>query len=199
MRQIGKYQILERIGTGGFAVVYRGYDPDIKRHVAIKLCHSRDEEIRQRFHREAEIAGSLIHPNIALIYDFGVYEQMPYLVEEFLSGEDLAHLIQRQEPAAIGTRVASLLQILRGLRHAHAHGVIHRDIKPANVRVLESGELKLMDFGTAKLADVESQLTQTGVTLGTVAYLAPERLRGKPARRNSDLFSIGVLAFELLS
>ncbi len=199
MGPIGKYEIHERIGSGGFATVYKGWDPFIKRPVAIKICFSRDEETRQRFFREAEIAGRLVHRNITTIYDFGMQEQNPYLVEEYLPGEDLAHMIRRQEPRQSGVKIDFLLQIASGLGYAHGQGVIHRDIKPSNVRVVDGSLLKIMDFGTAKLAHVESNLTQSGMTLGTVAYLPPERLLGRPTGLNSDLFSFGVLAYEALS
>lgn len=199
MDRIGKYEILGKIGSGGFAVVYKGFDPFIKRTVAIKVCYSRDPETRERFHREAEIAGLLVHRNITTVYDFGVHDQTPYLVEEYLPGEDLAHLLRRKEPQTVGEKLDFLAQIASGLGYAHSKGVIHRDVKPSNVRVLENGRLKIMDFGTAKLAHVESNLTQTGMTLGTVAYLSPERLLGQPSGINSDIFSFGVLAYELLS
>ena len=199
MDQIGKYEILDKIGTGGFAVVYKGYDPFIKRPVAIKVCYLRDEETCERFKREAEIAGRLHHRNITTIYDFGMHESMPYLVEEYLSGEDLAQLIRRREPETPEQKIEYLIQIADGMFYAHGQGVIHRDIKPSNIRVLENGRIKIMDFGTAKLADKESNLTQTGMTLGTVAYLSPERLLGHPCGTNSDIFSFGVLAYELLS
>ena len=199
MGPIGKYEILERVGSGGFATVYKGWDPFIKRAVAIKICFSRDEETRQRFFREAEIAGRLVHRNITTIYDFGMHEQNPYLVEEYLPGEDLAHMIRRQEPRETAVKLDYLLQLASGLEYAHNQGVIHRDIKPSNVRVVDGSQLKIMDFGTAKLAHVESSLTQSGMTLGTVAYLPPERLLGRPTGLNSDLFSYGVLAYEMLS
>ncbi len=199
MDQIGKYEVIDKIGSGGFAVVYRGYDPFIKRPVAIKVCYSRDEETRKRFHREAEIAGRLVHRNITAVYDFGLHEQMPYLVEEYLPGEDLAHMIRRREPETLEEKLDVLLQIASGLGYAHSRDVIHRDIKPSNVRILDNGRAKIMDFGTAKLATVESNLTQTGMTLGTVAYLSPERLLGESSGTNSDIFSLGVLAYELLS
>lgn len=199
MDRIGKYEVLDKIGSGGFAVVYKGYDPFIKRPVAIKVCYSRDEETRQRFFREAEIAGRLVHKNLTTVYDFGLHENMPYLVEEYLSGEDLAHMIRRREPESLAEKLDFLIQIALGLDYAHSQGVIHRDIKPANIRVLENGLCKIMDFGTAKLANVESHLTQTGMTLGTVAYLSPERLLGHDVGLNSDLFSFGVLAYELLT
>ena len=199
MDRIGKYEVLDRIGSGGFATVFKGYDPFIKRPVAIKVCNTRDQEARQRFFREAEIAGSLEHRNITTVFDFGMHDETPYLVEEYLPGEDLAHMLRRQQPQDLATRLDFLAQIASGLEYAHHQGVIHRDIKPSNIRVLESGRCKIMDFGTAKLADVESHLTQAGMTLGTVAYLSPERLLGRETRINADIFSYGVLAYELLS
>jgi len=199
MQNIGKYKVLEKIGVGGFAVVYKGYDPFIKRPVAIKICLANDAETRKRFYREAEIAGRLAHRNITAVYDFGLEGQMPYLVEEYLPGEDLAQRIHRQEPAFLEEKLDILTQIVRGLAHAHSQGVIHRDIKPSNIRVLDSGLVKIMDFGTAKLSAVDSQLTQAGMTLGTVAYLPPERLLGEPGSPRSDIFSTGVLAYELIA
>ena len=199
MDRIGKYEILDKIGTGGFAVVYRGYDSYIRRPVAVKVCLSRDAETKERFRREAEIAGLLEHRNITTVFDAGVHNGTPYLVEEYLSGEDLAHVIRRQEPQALEKKLDFLIQIADGLGYAHSKGVIHRDIKPGNIRVLDNGRLKIMDFGTAKLANVESNLTQTGMTLGTVAYLSPERLLGQPSGTNSDIFSYGVLAYEVLA
>ncbi|MEM6456117.1 MAG: serine/threonine-protein kinase [Acidobacteriota bacterium] len=199
MDNIGKYNVLKKIGAGGFAVVYKGFDPFIKRVVAIKVCYAQDEETRQRFHREAQIAGRMDHPNIATVYDFGIQGNAPYLVEEYLSGEDLAHKIKRYEPADFAIRIGLLIQTARGLAYAHHEKVIHRDIKPANIRILDDGVAKIMDFGTAKMANVESNLTQAGMTLGTVAYLPPERLQGLPYGPNSDIFSFGVTAYELLS
>ena len=199
METIGKYQILDTIGSGGFAVVYKGYDPDIKRVVAIKVCALHDDEARARFYHEAEIAGSLSHKNITTIYEFGLFQQTPFLVEEYLPGADLARLIRRGEPEVLEEKLDILLQIADGLAHAHRQGVIHRDIKPANVRVLDNGRAKILDFGTAKIAGTESGLTRSGMTLGTVAYLAPERLRAQPARTQSDVFSFGALAFEVMA
>ena len=110
MDQIGKYEVLDKIGSGGFAVVYKGYDPFIKRPVAIKMCYSRDEETRKRFYREAQIAGSLVHRNITAVYDFGLQDGMPYLVEEYLPGEDLAHMIRRHEPENLVEKLDFLIQ-----------------------------------------------------------------------------------------
>ena len=199
MEKIGKYDVLEKIGVGGFGVVYKGRDPFIKRFVAIKTCGTEDEQIRQRFFREAEIAGNLQHRNVTTVYDFGFHGDVPYLVQEFLSGEDLDHYVKRKAYLSTEQKLDILLQVAAGLEYAHACGVIHRDIKPANVRLLEGGRVKIMDFGIAKLANEQSQLTRTGTTLGTAAYLAPEQIHGGAIDGRVDVFSYGVLAYELLT
>ncbi|GMU66758.1 MAG: hypothetical protein AMXMBFR36_30320 [Acidobacteriota bacterium] len=199
MQKAGKYEIVRKIGAGGFGVVYEGRDPFIKRRVAIKTCTTEDEEIRQRFYREAEIAGNLQHKNIVTIHDFGIEEGVPYLVQEYLTGEDLEHVIARGAPIALERKLDILIQVAHGMDHAHAAGVIHRDIKPANVRLLDDGRVKILDFGIAKLAHVESRLTKEGMTVGTAAYLPPEQIRGEKIDFRSDVFSFGVLAYELLA
>jgi serine/threonine-protein kinase len=199
MDNIGKYEIIEKIGSGGFGEVFKGFDPFIKRHVAVKTCRSNDEEIRGRFFQEAEIAGNLHHRNVTTVYDFGVHGDLPYLIQEYLSGEDLTHKIKRRDSLSFAEKLSYLLQIGRGLQHAHSKGVVHRDIKPGNIRILEDGSAKIMDFGIAKLAQRESSLTQTGMTLGTAAYLAPEQIRGDSVDQRTDIFSFGVLMYEFLS
>jgi len=197
--KIGKYEITGKIGSGGFGAVYSGRDPYIKRTVAVKTCQLNDEEIKSRFFREAELAGNLHHRHITTIYDFGVENGIPYIVQEFLSGEDLDKKVKRAEPLPIARKVEILVAIADGLAYAHAAGIIHRDIKPANVRILEDGSVKIMDFGIAKSLQTESNLTQTGITLGTSAYLAPEQIRGEPVDRRTDIFSLGILAYEFLT
>lgn len=199
METLDKYQVLEKIGVGGFGVVYKAYDPFIKRAVAIKTCTSEEAETRERFMREAEIAGNLHHRNIVTVYDFGFRDGVPYLVQEYLSGEDLDRKIKRREYLSLPEKLLYLLQIARGLQYAHSRGVVHRDIKPANIRILEDDTAKIMDFGIAKLAQQEQALTQAGITLGTAAYLAPEQIRGAAFDSRTDLFSFGILAYELLA
>ena len=199
METIGKYRIEEKIGGGGFGEVFKAYDPLIKRHVAIKTCASDDENVADRFYQEAEIGGNLHHRNITTVYDFGVHDGLPYLVQEYLSGEDLDVKIKRRDYLPYTEKLLYLLQIARGLAYAHAQGFIHRDVKPANVRVLEDGTAKIIDFGIAKLAQQESGLTQTGMTLGTAAYLSPEQVRGDRVDARTDIFSFGILAYELLT
>jgi serine/threonine-protein kinase len=199
MEKLGKYTIVEKIGVGGFGVVYKGYDPHIKRHVAIKTCSVEDREARERFQREAEIAGGLQHRNIVTVYELGFEADTPYLVQEFLSGEDLDRKIKRNEFVPLPEKILWLVQIARGLEFAHARGIVHRDIKPANIRILDDGTAKILDFGIAKLAHQTSHLTQAGITLGTAAYLAPEQIRGEPVDARTDIFSFGILAYELLA
>jgi serine/threonine-protein kinase len=199
LEKIGKYEIVEQIGVGGFGAVYRGRDPYIKRSVAVKTCSVNDDEIKSRFFREAELAGNLHHRNITTIYDFGVENDIPYIVQEFLTGEDLDKKIKRAEPIPVVRKVEILMSIADGLNYAHEGQIIHRDIKPANVRVTDDGTVKIMDFGIAKSLQTESNLTQTGITLGTSAYLAPEQIRGEAVDRRTDIFALGVLSYELLT
>ncbi len=197
-KRIGKYEIVEQIGMGGFGVVYKAWDPFIQRWVALKTCTASDEEATKRFFREAQLAGALQHPNITLIFDFGVEDATPYFVQEFLSGTDLDELLKQQRLSLAGI-LGILVQACTGLEFAHSRGIVHRDIKPANVRVLEDGSVKIMDFGIAKLMESDSRLTQTGVALGTAGYLSPEQLTGKPLDARTDIFSVGVMAYELVT
>ncbi|HVT57415.1 MAG TPA: TonB family protein [Thermoanaerobaculia bacterium] len=197
--KIGKYEILGRIGEGGFGVVYKGRDPVLQRYVAVKTCSSSDEKLRRRFFREGQIAAGLQHPNITTVHDLGVELDLPYLVQEFLPGEDLHLKIARREPLSALRRLDILLQVARGLEYAHQQGVLHRDIKPSNIRILPAGEVKIMDFGIAKLLHEVTDLTTQGVTMGTVGYLAPEQLRGEPVDRRTDIFAFGILTYEVLT
>jgi len=197
---IGKYEVLELIGEGGFGVVYRARDPLMERLVAIKVCSTEDENIRKRFLREAKIAGGLDHPNIVIAFDFGTEQDSPYLVQELLTGEDLRAIIDRQEPLEPDVKLRYLVQIAKGLQHAHAQGVWHRDIKPANVRILDDGRAKLMDFGMAKITkESGTRLTADGSVMGTAGYFAPEQLKALELDQRVDIFSYGVLAYELLT
>ena len=200
LTQVGKYQIVEKVGVGGFGTVYKGRDPFIKRNVAIKTCQSDEEEIRKRFFREAEFAGNLHHRNVTTIYDFGVTDDgTPYIVQEFLTGDDLDKVIKKHAPMSLQRKIDILVDVCEGLGYAHAAGIIHRDIKPSNIRILDDGSVKIMDFGIAKSMVSPSTLTQTGITLGTASYLAPEQIRGETLDARTDIFSLGVLAYELLT
>jgi hypothetical protein len=195
---IGKYQIIERIGAGGFATVFRAWDPDIKRYVAVKAC-TVGPDMHARFFQEAELAGRLQHPNITTVFDSGLDGDRPFIVQEFLVGEDLSHLIARREPVELAEKIRLLIGISLGLEYAHRAGVVHRDVKPANVRVLENGAVKIMDFGIAKAIGAQTNLTGQGIAVGSMGYMSPEQISGDPVDARSDVFSFGVLAYELFT
>jgi serine/threonine protein kinase len=199
-QKIGKYTILERIGRGGMGYVYRAHDPILKRDVALKTMLkdvSDDEELRNRFMREAQSAGGLRHPNIVTIYDLGEDETgCPYIAMEFLTGTDLEHLIKSKTELPVLKKLDIIIQTCQGLGYAHANGVVHRDIKTANIRLLDNGEAKIMDFGIAKITS--SQFTRTGMIMGTPHYMAPEQIRGEKVDGRADIFSLGVVLYELL-
>jgi serine/threonine-protein kinase len=196
---IGKYEVIEQIAVGGFGVIYKGWDPFIKRKVAIKMCATPDEEVRQRFQQEAQFVGNLVHRNITLVFDYGVEDGVPYIVQEFLSGYDLDELLKADVVTDEDTIVSILIQVCEGLDFAHDRGIVHRDIKPSNIRVLEDGTVKIMDFGIAKSVLAASKLTQTGIALGTAGYLAPEQIQGRTVDARTDIFAIGVVAYELVT
>jgi len=198
-KRIGKYEISAQIAAGGFGVIFKGWDPYIKRPVAVKMCASPDEEVRQRFHQEAQFVGNLVHRNITLVFDFGVENEIPYIVQEFLTGYDLDSLVRAGVVNDTRTVVSILLQICEGLEFAHNRGIVHRDIKPSNIRILEDGTVKIMDFGIAKSLEGGSKLTQTGIALGTAGYLAPEQIQGGAVDPRTDIFAFGVVAYELVT
>ncbi|PWB77023.1 MAG: hypothetical protein C3F15_04140 [Holophagae bacterium] len=198
-RRIGKYEVVSQIASGGFAVIYKGWDPFIKRPVAIKLCLTPDEEVRRRFEQEAQFVGNLVHRNITLVFDYGVENGVPYIVQEYLTGFDLDQLAAAgtlDEPRSV---VAILLQVCEALDFAHRRGIVHRDIKPSNIRVLEDGTVKILDFGIAKSQQASHKLTQTGIALGTAGYLAPEQIQGGLIDARTDIFALGVVAYELIT
>jgi eukaryotic-like serine/threonine-protein kinase len=195
---IGKYQIVERVGSGGFASVFKAWDPDIKRFVAVKAC-TVGPEMHARFFQEAELAGRLQHPNITTVFDSGLDGDRPFIVQEFLPGEDLSHMIARREPMELDEKIRLLMGVSLGLEYAHRAGVVHRDVKPANVRVLENGAVKIMDFGIAKAMGAQTNLTGQGIAVGSMGYMSPEQISGDPIDARSDVFSFGVLAYELFS
>ena len=198
-RTIGKYEIVEKIATGGFGTVYKAWDPMIRRAVALKTCEVPDANVRARVFREAQLAGSLQHPNITTVYEFGVEGIVPFLVQELLSGEDLDRFIARRDPLPLPEKLHILIAVASALDFAHAAGIIHRDIKPANIRILESGLVKIMDFGIAKSLDSNTSITKDGTAVGSTPYMSPEQIVGEAVDARTDLFSLGVVAYELLS
>ena len=198
-RQIDRYQIRERVGRGGMGVVYRARDPVLNRDVAIKsmlVDFGVDRGARARFQQEARAAARLQHPNIVTIYEFGEKDDSPYLVMEFLGGDDLEGLMTRDPPLSLERRLDIVAQVCDGLAFAHEQGVVHGDIKPGNVRVLEDGSVKLLDFGIATVRKTDAP---SGTFAGSAAYASPEQLSMERVDGRSDLFSVGVLAYELLT
>ncbi|HEV8238750.1 MAG TPA: serine/threonine-protein kinase [Thermoanaerobaculia bacterium] len=204
---IGRYQVIERIGRGGFGDVYRGFDPVLKRAVAIKTCLVAETAVRQRFVREAELAARLVHPNIVTVHDFGADGEVPYLVQELLPGEDLAQRLARSigphrgddGDLTLAQKLRLLLDVAAGLAHAHAAGVVHRDVKPGNLRLLPDGRTKILDFGIARELGAGSVLTGDDKAIGTLAYMAPEQARGELPDARADVHGWGAVAYELLS
>jgi Tol biopolymer transport system component len=210
--RLGPYEILSAIGAGGMGEVYRAKDPRLGREVAIKVLpasFSSDTDRLRRFEQEAKAAGVLNHPNITAVYDIGTYEDAPYVVQELLEGETLRSALSggRLSPRKA---IDYALQTAHGLSAAHEKGIVHRDLKPENLFVTRDGRLKILDFGLAKLTHQEegSQATnlptatagtEPGVVLGTLGYMSPEQVRGKPADPRSDIFSFGSILYEMLS
>lgn len=198
--KIGKYEILQELGHGGFAHVYLGYDPSIPRKVAIKrLSAGGDASQVSRFRVEAEAAGSLTHVNIVTIYDFGEDNGTFFLVMQYLEGRDLQKVMRSSELTLLD-KMRIMTQIANGLQCAHQHGIVHRDVKPANIMVLPDGTVKIMDFGIARMAESSERLTQTGFVVGTIYYMAPEQLTpGMEADARADIWAFGAMYYELLA
>ncbi len=215
---VGAYEIVARIGAGAMGEVYRARDPRLGRDVAVKVLPAKVSDVPdrvRRFEQEARAAGALNHPNVAAVYDIGTHEASPYIVSELLTGETLR---ERMEGASLPPRKALdyAVQIARGLAAAHDKGVVHRDIKPENLFVTRDGQVKILDFGLAKLAGRDPSFRPTaeasalsgletetgtvpGTVMGTVGYMSPEQVQGLPADHRSDIFSLGAVAFEMLT
>jgi eukaryotic-like serine/threonine-protein kinase len=196
----GRYRIVRKLGTGGMANVYLAEDEVLGRRVAIKILddrHAGDDQFVERFRREAKNAASLSHPNIVSIYDRGEAEGTYYIAMEYLDGRSLKELIVARGPAPIQIAIDYARQILAAIRFAHRHGIVHRDIKPHNVLVDGEGRLKVTDFGIARAG--ASQMTEAGSIIGTAQYLSPEQAKGAPVDQSSDLYSVGVVLYELLT
>ncbi len=200
---IGKYEIRRQVGRGAMGVVYEAWDPAIARRVAIKALRlevfesSQVPDVRERFRREAQSAGRLSHPHIVTIFDYGEHEGTPYIVMEFMVGNELSRILQRGTRLPISEIVRLMTQLLSALGYAHENKVVHRDIKPANILILDDGSLKVVDFGIARVE--ASNLTDTGALMGTPAYMSPEQFLSMPVDERSDIFSAGVILYELLT
>ena len=196
----GRYRVTRKLGGGGMADVYLAEDQELGRRVAVKILHERyanDEQFVERFRREATHAAGLSHPNIVSIFDRGEADGSYFIVMEYVEGRTLKELIRGRGPCPIPVAIAYTRQILSGLRYAHRNGVIHRDIKPHNVIVDPEGVVKVTDFGIARAG--ASQMTEEGAIIGTAQYLSPEQARGAPVDQTSDLYSTGIVLYELLT
>src|SRR5271170_1457909 len=200
---IGKFEIRREIGRGAMGVVYEGYDPAIKRVVALKTIRSDQlaggdpAAVIARFRREAQAAGRLNHPNIVAIYDFGEDNGVWYIAMEYVQGRELKECFETNERFRMPDIVRIMSQILNALDYSHRQGVIHRDIKPANIFLLSDGSVKVADFGIAHIDS--SSLTQAGTVMGTPSYMSPEQIMGLPVDGRSDLFSAGVILYQFLT
>ena len=198
-----RYRIEGRLGVGGMSTVYLAFDERLERNVAIKLLAEHladDATFVSRFRREALSAARLVHPNIVQVFDFGFDERQHqhFIVMEHVAGQSCAELLRDRGHLDVPHAVDYLSQSCKGLEYAHRNGVIHRDVKPGNLLVSDTGVVKLADFGIARATD-QSSITQVGSVLGTAAYLAPEQARGEEAGPRSDIYSLGVVAYQLLS
>jgi eukaryotic-like serine/threonine-protein kinase len=196
----GRYRLMSRLGTGGMAEVYLAEDQQLGRKLALKLLHRRfseDPDFVERFRREAQAAAGLQHPNVVSVYDRGTYDDTYYIAMEYLPGRSLKQLIREEAPLDPLRAIDITIQILKAARFAHAHGVIHRDLKPHNVIVDDSGHAKVTDFGIARAG--ASDMTETGSIMGTAQYLSPEQAQGHAVNVQSDLYSVGVILYEMLT
>jgi hypothetical protein len=200
LRKLGKYEVLGELGHGAMGVVYRARDPIINRLVALKTITTGvadDPALLERFYREAQSAGGLQHPNIVTIYDMGEAGNLPYIAMELVEGENLEQVIAQRSALPLTLKLVYAMQACRAFDYAHKRGIVHRDIKPGNVMVGKDGTVKVVDFGIARV--LETSKTQTGMLIGTFAYMSPEQYHGEHADERSDIWSFGVLLYELLS
>lgn len=201
IRQIGKYRIIEEIGRGGMAVVYKGYDADLQRLVAIKVLpevYAHDPQFIQRFQHEAIMAARLHHPNIVTIHDVGQQENLYYIVMQYLPGATLDQVVAHNGPLPLETAVAIALQVAAALEDAHHHGIIHRDVKPSNIMISPEGHVTLMDFGLVRAGEA-SGITRAGTILGTPEYMSPEQAQGQTIDLRTDIYSLGIVLYKMLS
>jgi serine/threonine-protein kinase len=203
LTKLGRYEILAELGQGSMGVVYKARDPALDRVVAIKTINlnlPKDElaEYEARFYQEARAAGGLNHPNIVTIYDIGKSERVAYMAMEFLEGEELRAILSAGQPLPVIQAMDVASQVAEGLNYAHERHIVHRDIKPSNIMVVRDGLVKITDFGIARMRTNEVK-TMTGMILGSPKYMSPEQVAGKRADHRSDLFSLGVVLYEMLT
>ena len=197
-----RYELQELVGTGGMSSVYKAHDRLLARTVALKVLHQQyagDDGYVERFRREARAVAALSHPNIVTVIDRGEHGDRQFIVFEFVDGENLKQLVQRSGPLPVATALELGIQVARGLGFAHEQGLVHRDVKPQNVLLNGNGEAKVTDFGIARSLDVKHGMTQTGTVLGTSDYIAPEQAQGQTVDAHTDVYSLGVVMYELLT
>lgn len=202
-QKLGRYVLQGIVGKGAMGLVYRGVDPDINRPVALKTIRldfltdpKEMEEMKVRLYFEAQAAGKLSHPNIVVIYDVGSEGTVQYIAMEFLEGQTLEEMIKRKVNFNFKIVAKIIYQICSALQYAHEQGIVHRDIKPANIMVMPDYSIKVMDFGIARIES--ANLTKTGVAMGTPNYISPEQLKGQKVDGRSDIFSLGIVVYEML-
>jgi eukaryotic-like serine/threonine-protein kinase len=209
--RLDAYEILGLLGAGGMGEVYRARDPALKREVAIKVLPSlvsRDPDRLRRFEQEAQAVAALDHPNILAVHQFGVFQGAPYLVSELLVGESLRQVLQRG-PLPVRKAIDHAVQIAHGLAVAHDKGIVHRDLKPENLFVTKDGRIKILDFGLAKLIQLQTDSdgnaptlthgTDPGMVIGTAGYMSPEQVRGQSVDHRTDIFAFGAIVYEMLT
>ena len=197
-----RYELEELVGTGGMSSVFRAHDRLLDRKVALKILHqqySGDDDYVERFKREARSVAALSHPNIVTVIDRGEHADRQFIVFEYVEGENLKRLIERRGPAPVANALELAIQVARGLAFAHQQGLIHRDVKPQNVLLNGDGRAKVTDFGIARSLNVQHGMTQTGTVLGTSDYIAPEQAQGQRVDEHTDVYSLGVVLYELLT
>jgi eukaryotic-like serine/threonine-protein kinase len=197
-----RYELVEICGTGGMSTVYKAHDQLLERNVALKVLHPHygdDAEYVERFRREARAVAQLSHPNIVTVIDRGEADGHQFIVFEFIDGENLKELVGRTGPLPVRRAVELGIAVADGLAFAHEHGLVHRDVKPQNVLLSRDGEAKVTDFGIARSLDVEHGVTQTGTVMGTSNYLSPEQANGQPVTPATDVYSLGVVLYEMLT
>ena len=196
-----RYEITELLGEGGMSYVYKAVDKQLQRTVAIKTLkptYVQQEKFVDRFKREAQTAANINHPNIVQIFDWGIGEE-PFFVMEYIEGSTLTSIIQKRRPISLNDILFIGAQVASGLQAAHDNGLVHRDIKPGNIMITPDGKVKVTDFGIVSLQNEESDITKTGSILGTASYISPEQAQGKPVSKESDLYSLGTVIYELIT
>ena len=203
INQLGRYNIIGELGQGAMGTVYKAVDPLIDRVVAIKtinlsLALDEKDEYESRFYQEAKAAGRLSHPNIVTIYDVGKTDDIAYIAMEFLQGRELRNVLNDGKRMSVEQVINIVAQVAQGLAYAHEHGIVHRDVKPSNIMIVRDGHVKITDFGIARMASAAVR-TQTGMVLGSPKYMSPEQVVGKLTDQRSDIFSLGVMLYEMLT